>query len=58
MKLAKLVIENNPILGNISLDFRDKKGIVVDNIIFAGENGSGKTTILNIIARNHKIRTH
>ena len=54
MKLAKLVIENNPILGNISLDFRDKKGNVVDNIIFAGENGSGKTTILNIIARNHK----
>ena len=49
MKINSLIIQNNPILGNLLLDFRDSNGDALDNIIFAGENGCGKSTILEIL---------
>lgn len=49
MKIRKINIANNNILGNVVLDFCDVNGVEYDNIIFAGENGTGKSTILNII---------
>ncbi|MFM7458603.1 MAG: AAA family ATPase [bacterium] len=48
MKIKSLKLTDHPILGNLELDFTigDR---VADNVIFAGENGSGKTTVLNLI---------
>jgi len=49
MKIKKLTLTNHPILGNLELDFTDEHGKAVDTIIFAGENGCGKTTVLSLI---------
>ncbi len=49
MKIRKIKLENNPVFGNIEFDFCDKNGNVADTIILAGENGCGKTTLLDII---------
>lgn len=47
MKFRKITFENHPILGNLSFDFTDKDGRTVDTIIIAGENGCGKSVLLN-----------
>lgn len=47
MKFRKITFVDHPILGNISLDFTDKEGKTIDNIIIAGENGCGKSVLLN-----------
>jgi len=49
MKIANLKISNHYILGNIELNFCDASGQPFDSIILAGENGSGKSTILEIL---------
>lgn len=49
MKLKKLNIEDHPILGNLDLNFTDKNGKILNTIVFAGNNGSGKTSILDQI---------
>ena len=49
MKIKSIKIENNKVIGNLFLDFTDKEGEVLDTIIIAGDNGSGKSTILDII---------
>lgn len=49
MKYRKIEFFNHPILGNLSLDFCTSLGKVYDNIVFVGENGSGKTTILEFL---------
>ena len=49
MKIRKIRLENNNILGTIDFDFTDNTCKVIDNIIIAGENGTGKTALLNII---------
>jgi hypothetical protein len=46
MKLIALEFHDDPILGNLKLDFT-KNGVACDNILFAGDNGTGKTTILS-----------
>ncbi len=48
-KLRKITFRDHPILGNLNLDFCDENGKAVDTVIFAGENGSGKSTILNCL---------
>lgn len=48
-KIRKMTFQNHPVLGNLSLDFCDSDGNVVDTIILAGENGTGKSTIINAI---------
>ena len=48
-KIRKIKFKNHPILKNLELDFSDSDGKVLDTIIFAGENGTGKTTILSEI---------
>lgn len=47
MKFRKIEFTNHPILGNVAFDFTDKQGHTVDNIIIAGENGCGKSVLLN-----------
>lgn len=50
MKLRKVKYKNHPILGNLELDFMDGNNHPYQNVIFVGENGTGKTTILDTIA--------
>lgn len=49
MKLTNLKFKNHPILGDLALDFTKKNEEAYQNIVFVGENGCGKTTILNEI---------
>ena len=46
-KIRRICFHNHPVLGNLSLDFCDNQGHVADTIIIAGENGTGKSTVLN-----------
>lgn len=54
-KIRKITFIEHPILKNLSLDFCDANGDAVDTIIFAGENGTGKSTILNEL---YKVASH
>lgn len=47
MKITKLEYKNNDIFGNLTIDLSKKDGTAYDKIIIIGENGAGKTTILN-----------
>ena len=47
MKFRKIEFTGHPILGNCTFDFTDKEGKTLDTIIIAGENGCGKTVLLN-----------
>jgi predicted ATPase len=48
-KIKAVHIYNHPILGTIDLDFTGPDGNAVDTVILAGENGIGKSTILNLL---------
>lgn len=51
MKIRKIKWKNHPILGNLELDLTNSAtGEDFDTIIFAGENGTGKTSILETIS--------
>jgi Uncharacterized conserved protein len=45
----KIKIKNHNYLGDFELDFTMNNGDIASTVIFAGENGSGKTQVLNII---------
>lgn len=49
MKIKKVEIKNNIVLGDMSISFTDENMKIKDIIILAGENGCGKTTLLEII---------
>ena len=49
MRIKKINYNNHAILGNLELDFTNKNGKAEDMIFIAGENGCGKTTIINNI---------
>lgn len=49
IKIKSITFNSHPILGNLHLDFT-VRGNVADTIIFAGENGVGKTTVLKMLA--------
>lgn len=51
MKLRKIKWANHPILGNLELDLTNPAENACDTIVIAGENGLGKTTILETIYR-------
>lgn len=50
MKIRKIKWKNHSILGNLELDFLNNERKISNTIIFAGENGTGKTTILEALA--------
>ena len=49
MEIASLKLKNHPILHDLELNFCDKNGKPYKNIVFAGENGTGKTTLLELL---------
>ncbi|MCR6513358.1 ATP-binding protein [Clostridium sp. LY3-2] len=49
MRIKKVEVKNNIVLGDMSILFTDENMKVKDIIILAGENGCGKTTLLEII---------
>lgn len=49
MKIRKIKLSNHALLNNLELDFTDEDNNCVDTIIFAGENGTGKTSILELL---------
>ena len=49
IKIKSIKFKDHKILGNLELDFCDKDGNPADTIIIAGENGTGKTAILEEI---------
>lgn len=49
--ITKLKWKNHSILGNLELDFTDTIGVPYSTIILAGENGTGKTTILETLSK-------
>lgn len=49
MKIKKIQLENNIFFGNATFDFTNHAGDIMDTIILAGENGSGKTQLLNLL---------
>ena len=49
MKIKKIQLINNAFFGNQEFVFTKSDGSIYDNIVLAGENGSGKTQLLNII---------
>jgi len=51
VKIAKIKIVNDRVLGNIDFDFTNEDNQIVNTIILAGENGVGKTRLLDIIYR-------
>lgn len=53
MKIRKIEFVNHPILGSIIFDFTDKDDKTVDTIIIAGENGVGKTVLLDTLFNNN-----
>jgi len=56
MKIRKIEFTSNPILGDLSLDFTDENNKAVDTIILAGENGTGKSLILNTIFKFSQVK--
>ncbi|MEY4904888.1 MAG: hypothetical protein RLZZ292_2703 [Bacteroidota bacterium] len=50
MRIKKLILNNFRQFGNLELDFTDENGKVLDVVVFAGVNGSGKSTILQFLA--------
>lgn len=46
-KIRKIQFIDHPILKNTELNFVGADGKAVDTVIFAGENGCGKSTIIN-----------
>ena len=50
MKIKRLKYKDHPILGNLELDFTTDGDRPYDSVILAGNNGCGKTTILDTIS--------
>ncbi|MBD3362264.1 AAA family ATPase [Candidatus Dojkabacteria bacterium] len=51
MKISKIEVKNNPVIGDLDLDF-NFNGKIADNVLLIGNNGVGKTYLFeNIIDR-------
>lgn len=50
MKLRKVKWLNHPVLKNLELDFTRADGTAYENVVLIGENGSGKTSVMESIA--------
>jgi predicted ATP-binding protein involved in virulence len=51
MKIRKIKWTNHPVLGNLEINLvNGTNGLAYDTVVFAGENGTGKTSILETIS--------
>lgn len=50
MRVKNILLENHPVLGNLALNFSKPDGRAYSTIVFIGENGCGKTSVLDEIA--------
>lgn len=48
--IRKIKWNNHDILGNLELDFTKPDGSIYNTVVLAGENGTGKTTILDTLS--------
>lgn len=48
--IGKIKWNNHDVLGNLELDFTKPDGSIYNTIVLAGENGTGKTSILETLA--------
>lgn len=48
-KIKNITFKNHPILGNLHIDFCGLDGNAADTVIIAGENGTGKSTVIDAI---------
>ena len=48
-KILSVSFANHPVLGNLELDFCDDLGNPADTVLIAGENGTGKSSILDAL---------
>lgn len=48
-KIRKIQFKNHNVLGDLYIDFCDRNGNASDTIILAGENGVGKSTVLQAL---------
>lgn len=55
MKVKSIQFKNHKVLKNLKIDFLDKEGKILDLIVLAGSNGSGKTNVLEGIYNRDKI---
>ena len=53
MKLKNIHFIECPIFGNLTLDFTNETGMASDTVIIAGENGVGKSLLLETILHHH-----
>lgn len=49
IKICSIAFSNHPVLGNLELDFCNQDGQPADTVILAGENGVGKSTVLDCL---------
>ena len=49
MKIEEINISNYKVLQNFCIDFKNRDGNILDTVVIAGINGTGKTTILESI---------
>lgn len=49
MKIEHIKLKDYKVLQNFEIDFKNSDGNILDTIVLAGINGSGKTTILDFI---------
>lgn len=49
MKVKRLKFKNHKVLGDLDISFQIDSNNTLDTIVFIGENGTGKTTILREI---------
>jgi len=49
MKIRKIKIKNYQVFDDLELDFTDDEGKTLDTIVLAGVNGSGKTSLLELL---------
>lgn len=56
MRIKHIKFQSHPRLGSLELSFINESGKAASTVIFAGENGSGKTSILEEIAELANIR--
>lgn len=55
IRVRKLKLSNHPVLGNLELDFTDSSNKAVDTVIIAGNNGIGKSSLVELL---YQIMAH